>query len=342
MKNMKQFLAFIGMFGMSLRLSSLPFITWDWLLLFATANLKIKKNDFYFIFSSLSLFCIVGVLALGNYEELEYLKSLGNFIFFALAFLSVRHIRTTTNIENPLRILSLVLFVFMSLQAFSYFYTGSTFLYFILDNISISTAEDIGRFEAVNLLGYMRPFGMYHEPSFAALIAIILIVHRYEEERIIDYFSIGSIILSISVTGYLSLLIFLMINFRLARYILLPLAAINLVVLIEFLRLPEIFVPGTSGHERIGVLFLEFQNLFGRYFIPIPLGNFEKQPNNSLQVIIGYYSIFSPIAVSYMIYLSGFRRLPALFSLLFTNGAIFTVSGGVLLALTEKGRRHRF
>lgn len=329
------FFTFFALFGLSLKLLPNFILTWDFTIvarLFYTHYLVPIK---LIVFASLSylLFLTSVFLNFSGVDLGEFLKSFVNFSLFVLALCTVYNLKEQS-FNFMFNHLSKVILGFSVLQVIGYIFYNSEFFFFLLNDISISTADDIGRFEAVNLLGYMRPFAQYHEPSYMALVANIILAMKLTHRKGFDWYCILAIVLSFSIVGFLTLLLtiffYLRVNLRIIW------AGVSLVCLVyfsSFFRFEEILKPGTSGHERIGVVLDTFDYLTLNNLVPMPLGNWEKLPNNSLQVIIGYYSVFSVFFMLFVLHEVRPRLYGALFGLMITNGALLTFTGGFLLGL---------
>ena len=78
------------------------------------------------------------------------------------------------------------------IQVFENILLGSSSTWFLLDSVSISTATDISRFQAMNLLSYMRPISFYHEPSYLGIVLLILLIcaNELKVKKIFIYITI--------------------------------------------------------------------------------------------------------------------------------------------------------
>jgi hypothetical protein len=334
---MNRLILLLSLLGMSLKLGPIYFLTWDWLIL---SRLKLRlsrrsKGIFIFGVMSLVIFSVVAILNIEKLDIVEFLKSFANFYLFIIAWILVVNFQLTAkSFNNILKICSILLFTFCTLQVVTYKFLNIDYLFHVLDPISISTMEDVGRFEAVNLLGYIRPTGFYHEPSFAALIANVIFGFRKYHYKKNDYFAISTVFLSLSIVGFFTLILSIILFKKAKHQLIWFLLAMSIILVnIEFFRLEEILKPGTSGHERIGVISGTLIELGERYLAPIPLGNFTDIPNNSIQVALGYYSVLMPIFILTLVRQVHYPLLGVLFGILITNGAIFTLSGGLLVGI---------
>ena len=105
-------------------------------------------------------------------------------------------------------------------------------------------------------------------------------------------------------------------------------------------RINEIFVSGTSGNLRlIGPYeYLNNQIFNNHYYFGIPLGHSDIIFDNSFYLIFLYFGLLTPfIYITFILFIfyrfksNGFKYLIAFFSLLFLNGAIFTLEAALIL-----------
>ena len=104
----------------------------------------------------------------------------------------------------------------------------------------------------------------------------------------------------------------------------------------KYTRIEEIFMPGTSGHERLIKPILDLVVNLNRNHLAIPLGNLFPQTNNSLQILFAYFGIFSGMLIVFVSRI--YKVMPVVLCILFTNGAFLTPDGAILLATTLYGR----
>lgn len=241
---------------------------------------------------------------------------------------------------------------FLSVQLFEQFILGSTFSWFWLDGISISTADDVGRFEAANSPGIFRPTSLYHEPSYLAVILfLLLLIHdRLFAGGLLRYILIASIVstLSSSILSILSVYLIFDLWFR-SKVILSWLSVIlfvafffNAELVLEFSRLKEVSMEGTSGYIRVVEPFLETSRLLAVAPLGIPLGQSPIVFNNSLFLIPLYFGLFTPL-VCLVWWWAILKRIKSLryvlsyffgvLSMLVVSGAIFTMESAFLLML---------
>jgi hypothetical protein len=105
-------------------------------------------------------------------------------------------------------------------------------------------------------------------------------------------------------------------------------------------RFSEILSSGTSGNQRlIGPYdYLIDQVFVKQHYLGIPLGQSDLIFNNSFYLLFLYFGILTPLIIS-MLFIFVFSKfkfhaykyLIAFFSLLFLNGAIFTLESALLL-----------
>ena len=302
---MKRVLLFMLILGQSLLLFPRSPLAYPHLSIanFGILKTKIEWSTLVLVSFAILYLFIVAIVQLNDLDIQEFLKSLINLILFFLALVSVLSLRRAIgNVKSLYISIARLAAIYTFAQVLLLLAFNSQFLYFFLDPISISTAEDIGRFEAVNLLGYFRPFGFYHEPSYLALVSNILFIKIYSYEKTISYSSIFCIVASLSIVGLLTLILSIFfISDAKKKVVTLAVTVMLLVVFSDFFRFAEILREGTSGYERVGVIYETIKSLSERNALPIALGNFEKLPNNSLQVIIGYFGLLAPLIIIFIL-----------------------------------------
>ena len=292
----------------------------------------IPKSSVIGISSVLLYFLLVYFLNFKNSDMLEFVKSFINICLFIISFYFVKMVFKTNSIDNSaLEKISLLIFFVAVSQVILLIFFANDFLYFFLDSFSISTAESVDRFEAPGLFGFIRPISIYHEPSFLALISLVLLHIGYIKNGRYSLVNIACICLSMSVTGIASLLLYIIWN----KKALLGCTLGVLFVLFSwrysaFIRLDEVFMAGTSGHERLIKPFIDLAESFDQNILAVPVGNLFPQSNNSLQVLIAYFGVMFGVMI--VAIFSCWRCLPVIICLLFTNGAFLTPDGGILLA----------
>ena len=115
--------------------------------------------------------------------ELDFIEFLKSFLLVNIAILGfigskfyVPKVIYNLNFKLILSIAVIVIVLFELIQVLEYSSIGTSFCWFLLDKYSISTAEDVGRFQAVNFLNYMRPVSLYHEPSYLGLVLFSVLI----------------------------------------------------------------------------------------------------------------------------------------------------------------------
>ena len=120
------------------------------------------------------------LLFIQELDFIEFLKSFALVNFSLLAFFSSKFYTpkfiTGINFKNAFYWAIFIILFFELLQVLEYFILGTSFSWFIFDKFSISTADDVGRFQAVNFLSYMRPVSLFHEPSYLGLVLFSIFV----------------------------------------------------------------------------------------------------------------------------------------------------------------------
>lgn len=241
---------------------------------------------------------------------------------------------------------------FEFLQIFEQLFLETTELWFLLDGISISTAENIGRFEAVNFLGFTRPISFYHEPSYLGTVLLVLFaVNDLQVKSKTAFFVLlFSILLTLSSTVILFLFAYILIDYLhqhlVSSITMFASAILALIVmqvdLLSILRIDEIFVTGTSGWFRVMFPMEETFRTIGRAPFGIPLAQAEFVYDNSLFLIMVYFGVLTPfLALGWIIFLKyklksmilTAKYLVVFFCMLFLSGAIFTFESAVLCIL---------
>lgn len=317
---------------------------------------KIKLTDL-FAFSILNAFLIFNALVnIGRLDVIEFIKSYLLTVFFLYCYttsFSILSKQIGGICYHSLIFYSTTLIVgFEALQIIDQIYFDSTSLWFLFDGISISTADDIGRFEAVNYLGFFRPISFYHEPSYLAAVLFVLFVANDQQlkNKTVRYTLIVSIFFTLSITLLVFLIIYLLIELfdRQKKYFLILLPIVFLMLIYMFLnftfffRFDEINTEGTSGWIRLILPMSETNKIINQSIFGIPLGQSKFIFDNSLFLIISTFGILTPILLSTLIiYIKNKLRsniltlkyLTVFFSILFLNGAIFTIEAAVLCLL---------
>lgn len=292
----------------------------------------------------------------------EFFKSFSlTSIFFICYFMSMSGNNILSKIDYKLFIVTstVLVFSFELFQVLDFILTGNTSSWFVLDSFSISTADDIGRFQSVNYLNYYRPISFYYEPSFLGLVLLLLLIINDYTCKIfyIKLMTIIGIVLTVSSTIIIFTFIYLLLNnfhakvksnrkflFIFVFFMMLVFLLLSNTVhsLFDAMRLNELTMRGTSGHSRIILpLELVYQNLSNN-LTGVPLGNSEIIFDNSFFLIFLYFGILTlPLLIIFFLFINAklksnqifYTYATFLFALLFTNGAVFTPESTFLMLL---------
>lgn len=342
----------IGLIGQSLLAlpgTGLP-ITLSWLLyIFIFVNYGHLSHKSTAIFLGINIFVLFTAgINIFRTDLSEFFRSYASFVSFSLIIFLLQG-ATPLAIKTVLRALNFVVIcisAFTFLQVVTYQLSGDAWAWFVLDPISISTATDAGRFEAVNLLGYIRPTSVYHEPSYLALISLIgfHLTRTYTGPTLNKILFSANIVFSLSLTGIFFFVIYLFatgkkwVKSLLITILIILVLSFGLSVLQGFVRVEEILRPGTSGYERLVVPFEISLNYWIVFPFGSPLGNVFPQLNNSLGIGFCYFGVFAiPLLILFFLQIS-VEKIIIYASLLFTNGAFFTTEIALLVYLLEVGR----
>lgn len=313
--------------------------------------LKNNKYIFYFYLLFIVYFISILFFFIESIDFIEFVKSFLLSSIMLLVYLSSMHrpILINYNKDYVIKITSLLIILFSILQILEFLIIGSSNSWFFFKEISISTAEDINRFEAVNFLKFIRPISFYHEPSYLGVILLILLICSYEISLNIVYriFIIFGILLSFSTTALMFLILLFFFNLVKSIKKIIILIIISVLILfsfydqfIEFLRFNEIMSAGTSGNARlIGPFdYLLSEIIYKRHYFGIPLGQSDLIFDNSFYLIFLYFGLLAPLIYILFIFFIFYKLkskatnyLIAVFALLFLNGAIFTIESAFLL-----------
>jgi len=314
----------------------------------------INKYVIFIYFITISYLLLIALYFFQELDILEFIKSFfltSIMIFVFMSSLSIPIISMKFNLNKIISIIGVLIVSFEMIQVFENILLGSSSTWFLLDSVSISTATDISRFQAMNLLSYMRPISFYHEPSYLGIVLLILLIcaNELKVKKIFIYIYYLGILVSFSTTALAFLILYLIFkNFNSIKNILIV-VFILLILLIFFVgnntldtmfRISEIFISGTSGNQRlIGPYEFLFKEIIEKhYYFGIPLGQSDIILDNSFYLIFLYFGILTPILyilfISFIFYRfksDAFKYLIAFFSLLFLNGAIFTLEATLIL-----------
>ena len=344
-------LGFFSIFGYSFTLANFV------ILYFFYYYLKSNNKFVYILYLTIITYFLV--LALFFFDSLDFIEFLKSFLLTSamlLVFISSLNKPIKNKDFNPKKIITIIgvlIVLFEIVQVSEFLILGTSSSWFLFDKISISTATDINRFQAVNFLSFMRPISFYHEPSYLGIVLLIFLIcaNELKVKKIYIYIYIIGILISFSTTALLFLILYLIIkNFNsIKNFILifitifiLSLFFIDQELLNNVFRLGEIFNAGTSGNERlIGPLDFLIDQFFSKHhYFGIPLGQSDLVFNNSFYLLFLYFGILTPIIffifIGYIVLKfksNSLKYLLAFFSLLFLSGAIFTLEDALILYL---------
>ena len=332
-KNLRELLYYLSLLTFSLKIPFLG-ITGPYLLsLVGVLRPKgISREYFIFWLLLIAYFLLIYAINIYSADLLEFWKSLINIILFAATFSFVSYLFKTNQINYKiLGFISIGIFIFAVIQVVALVAFKDDSYFFLLDPISISTAEDVGRFQAANLMWYMRPVSIYHEPSFFGLVSLVLLHVHYVRTNKLNYINVLAIILSMSSTAIFFLMLYLVWKKTLLLKVFgLAVVGVLIISFYSYTRLDEVLQVGTSGHERLVKPILDLWVNYARNFLAVPVGNLFPQTNNSIQLLFAYLGIASLLLIP--LALTAYRILPVALCILFTNGAFLTPDGAILLA----------
>ena len=278
----------------------------------------------------------------------EFSKSYFQLITSATALYAIWHLvnHYQININLLSAIIILPTFVFAATQASELLIYGSTDSWFWVSDYSITTATDAGRFQAVNLLSYIRPTAQYHEPSYLALVAFAICClldnsdSKYKYSLV--FFCLLIIFMSFSATVWIVALGYFFLFFT--PFILKVVSFPPLLFFFiyyeayDFFRLSEVFQYGTSAWHRIGKPFTSTARDLENFPLGLPMGNTDFLYDNSIFLLISYFGVLSiPIfglLVLIIIYKQRYRKpIYFLFAAMMVNGAIITIESILLVGL---------
>jgi hypothetical protein len=322
--------------------------------LYITNHLRINHITVYLL-----IICFLVANAATHWMTLNSVEFTKSFLltsvmmFVYITSLRPQHdLRKLINYSLILRASTYAILGFELIQIFEELFLGHYSSWFWLDGLSISTAKSVGRFEAVFPHGFFRPVSFYHEPSYLAAVSFILLLINDRTICIkhVSKLLITSIILSLSAIGIGLLLLYLTNRIWCKNITLFVFAACVAAILspfygievLKFLRLPEIFIEGTSGYIRlVEPLILTCKALSSSPF-GIPLGQSEVIFNNSLYLIFLYFGLLTPVLMIAWISVIWSQTMRFTYFinyflgvafLLLVSGAIFTLESAFLLLL---------
>lgn len=330
-------ISFFAILGASFKL--VPFLPLTWIslaILKPLIYLKKSLDEKYLNYTCVFLLynCILCIINFSSLNHEETIKSFINILLFSLV-LSFKN--DYFHLKNYIiESLSFLIFTYALVQfVFANFYDYPDIFYFF-DGLSISTMDNYARNEAVNFLGTLRASSFFHEPSYLALICLILFY--LSDNLLVKTTNIICIFLSISTIGIFFLLLHLI--FMLKKNIRYPLLVFFFILLsynLEIIRLNEILQPGTSGYVRLVEPILSFFQYLVYYPMGTPVGNVFPQSNNSFFLFFSYYPLLVPLLI-FLLYKKSYRFI--MLSILFTNGAFFTIDGALLFKFLVSNEKH--
>lgn len=305
-------------------------------------------------FTLILYFVTIAIFFIENLDFLEFIKSFSLTSVMLLVFITslFKPIYTHKfNINKIITVVGLLIVLFEIVQIGEYIFLGSSNTWFIFEGLSISTATDIGRFQAVNFLSFMRPISFYHEPSYLGIVLLILLIcaNELKINKIFIFVYFLGIILSFSTTALIFLVTYIfLINISRLKNTLWAFLFILIILLLKvdnetldnIFRFSEILNTGTSGNERlIGPYdYLVNEIFIKKHYLGIPLGQSDLIFNNSFYLLFLYFGILTPFIILIFIAFvilnfksNSYKYLIAFFSLLFLNGAIFTLESALIL-----------
>ena len=285
---------------------------------------------------------------LSDADPQEFSKSYFQLLTSSVALYAIWHVVTHyhININFLSAIIILPTFFFTMVQVCELLIYGSTQSWFWVSDYSITTATNADRFQAVNLLSYIRPTAQYHEPSYLALVAFatccLLDNAESKYKYLTLFFCLAVILASFSATVWIIVLgyfFWFFVPFIIQLLTFLPLLSLFLYYeLYDFFRLSEIFHYGTSAWHRIGKPLSATVDDLQSLPLGVPMGNTEFVYDNSLFLIVSYFGVLSiPIfALLIFIFINNQRYRKPLyffFAAMMVNGAIITIESTLLVGL---------
>lgn len=294
--------------------------------------------------------------------QLDFIEFIKSFLLVNIAILGligskfyVPRAIYNLNFKLIFSIAVIVIVLFELIQVLEYSLIGTSFSWFLLDKYSISTAENVSRFQAANFLNYMRPVSLYHEPSYLGLVLFSILIwgNSLKINLYIKSLIIIGIIFSFSTTIYLFMVLYYLPKLYSNKYIkvFFCLFVVYFIIkyniaIFEFFRLNEIATEGTSGYARIGAPFFQVLDIlfYQNNFFGIPFGQSPIMFDNSFFVIFSYYGILTPLFYlllfgSVFKSIKDYNKLYNYFLIvgacLFVNGAFFTPETSFLIVLTN-------
>lgn len=238
-----------------------------------------------------------------------------------------------------------ITFLFVISQVLEFQLFGTTESWFLLDSYSISTAENVARFQAVNYLDLYRPIGQYHEPSYLGLVAFMFYILNDihpKKDWLVKILTILIMLFSVSTTIYIFFVLYFSLFNIQSRYsgffaAIIVILALKLGTDLTMLfRLDEILTVGSSGWHRIIKPFDEFILVIQHYPFGIPVGNNSFVFDNSVFLIASYLGIFSLALIVIALYLAvtkvaSRRILIFVLTCMMVSGAIITIESFLMI-----------
>lgn len=323
--------------------------------LYFLVSKPLLRSHLYIYFFFLLFFLFNLIYQIWALDIVEFIKTCTLFSFAILTFLNYKRVSlknwSEASLKNTVKFCVLITVGIALLQVSEFLFLNSTNYYKIFDGISISTAESADRFQAVNLLSFIRPISVYHEPSYygSVLLLLFMCANALRMHFIWKFLTFFGIILSLSMTVYFFTILYIGYLLRDYKYILAILLIVGFVFfagpeLLITLRIDEIIREGTSGNQRVVApiysIIFEFSKvytIFGR-----SLGQMEKQLDNSFFVLFGYFGVFFPLLLYFIwcyIKISLKKSTDQVvfiiffLNVLFLNGAIITPESQFMLFL---------
>ena len=297
------------------------------------------------------IYCVVVLLAqIFISDVLEFVKSFLLTIFFFIIFFTSQKATffDSSKLINAISVSVVLILGLQVVQLVEVIIFNSRTSYFLLDEYSISTAKDAGRFESANFVGVLRPVSFFHEPSYMASVLFICLITLKNLNSVlwIRVVAIFGIIASLSTLNHIFLLLYFVYtvpkNYRIyLSVIIIPISLYWISDILSFFRFAEIFQAGTSGWARVVKPFNEVlkEIIVNWTFFGRAVGNNAVVHDNSFFLIISYTGLMFPVfiyfiyRVSRKIIITNKYIVLGLLNLIFLNGAIFTPESSFLVMI---------
>lgn len=315
---------------------------------------QLNKISIVYTLPILAYTLIIALTQFAYIDLFEFQKSFIYLTLFFIVFFNSQQLNLHFGKSDLMKVLkySIILIVgFEFIQVLELLTLGTSNALFFLDDLSISTAENEGRFESVNFLGYTRPISFFHEPSYLGSTLLILLISydliEKKQKKIFSIIAIIGIILSLSATSYVFLILYFFVKkdsssfSKSIKVISIIIALLFSAAVISFLRLDELLLVGSSGWNRIILPYLSLKSEIIEYYAYFgrTLGNTSIIYDNSFFLVLAYFGALTPVLLFYLIKQSERRiiqtrsMLIGILTLLFLNGAIFTPESSFLLMI---------